>query len=88
MQGVPDQPRSNLIPRFMRQGFAGASGRPFEGPSPDPARREKPVNVGTLPGFAAVWPTGFGQVDLTKWIWQTGFGGFGKRIQQATVVIT
>jgi hypothetical protein len=27
-------------------------------------------------------------VDLAKWIWQAGFGGFDKRIQQAKVVIS
>jgi hypothetical protein len=37
--------------------------------------------------FEGVWQAGFGEVDLAKWIWQTGFGGFGKRIQQAKVVI-
>ena len=37
--------------------------------------------------FDGVLRAGFGEVDLAKWIWQTGFGGFDKRIQQAKVVI-
>ena len=53
-----------------------------------PARRENPVHVGAILCLEAVWQPGFGQVDLTKWIWQTGFRGFDKRIQQAKVVIS
>jgi hypothetical protein len=46
-----------------------------------------PPRLGSNRCFEGVWQAGFGEVDLAKWIWQTGFGGFGKRIQQAKVVI-
>jgi hypothetical protein len=46
-----------------------------------------PPGFGSNQSFESAWHAGFGEVDLAKWIWQTGFGGFGKRIQQAKVVI-
>ncbi|MDP2738620.1 MAG: hypothetical protein Q8O82_07935 [Pseudorhodobacter sp.] len=46
-----------------------------------------PPLLGSNRCFEGVWRAGFGEVDLAKWIWQTGFGGFDKRIQQAKVVI-
>ena len=46
-----------------------------------------PSRPGSNRHFEGVWQAGFGEVDLAKWICQTGFGGFGKRIQQVKVVI-
>ena len=54
----------------------------------EPFRSAAPILDRRFYHAGSIQQRGFGKMDLTKWIRQTGFGGFGQRIQRGEVVIS